>query len=113
MVIPDGFKTVIGDKFFDKSLKLYASSIGKDAHNTSYLIKGALTSTIACNAFYDQLERIKTDYGIDEDVAVTFTTHIAVNKGQLCEFDGRDLIIAESIKRDSHYFLIAKSCSLR
>ena len=108
MEIPQDFKDVIAEAFYDKDFIVYSKTNIIDAEGWLRDKENASGATIVCNIQFDNLEEIQQDYGLDEaiDAYITSATNIAV--GTLGKYNGVLYRVIKSIPFDSHNLMLIR-----
>lgn len=112
MRIPQGFKDVIKNTFYDKVLTLYTTST--EVSDTGWVRQKANSgTTFSGNIQFDKLDRVREEYGLDQSVSATLTTDQVLGEDQIIGYAGKAYKVIRSLKRDSHYFAVLKEWSLK
>lgn len=114
MRIPNKFKQVIKDTFYDKEVDLY--SVTTEPDSDGFVRKGepaTKTGSFLGNVNFDKLDAIQEEYGIDQDIDITISTDEDVSLDQVISYGGRFYKVIRAIQNDSHNLLIAQKCLLK
>lgn len=88
---------------------MYTSTLVTDIHGGRRKSATVIESgSFLANVNFSKLDKIKENYGIQEDIEMTITTNTNVPTGQIIGYLDKKLEILRSIPFDSHYLLIAK-----
>jgi len=111
MRIPSKFTQVIADTFFDKTIDLY--SVGEITDKEGFTRRDVLLKTgdFTGNVYFTNLEEVRQDYGIEEQIDVVISTHEEIEAGVIVGYGGKDYRVVKAIPRDSHNLLIGRSWS--
>lgn len=114
MRIPNKFKQVIKDTFYDKEVDLY--NVTTEADSQGFVRNGepaTKTGSFLGNVSFDKLDLVQEEYGITEDVDMTISTDEDVSLNQILSYGGRFYKVIRAIENDSHNLLIAQKCLLK
>lgn len=105
MKIPNGFTSTIADTFYDKEITPYVITTSTDDEGftkTDFSTEG--TSFMGNVSF--NMDRVKKDYGIDEDIDIKISTHEDVDG--ILEYDSVKYEIVKKVVRDTHIIYLCK-----
>lgn len=108
MTIPNNFRTTIGDKFFDKTISIYNQELIKNAHGGVRIADDGVSGTFVGNVNFSKLDTIREEYGINEVIDMTITTHEEVENETIIGYLDNQYKVIRSIPFDTHYLLIAQ-----
>ena len=114
MNIPDKFKEIISAKLYDKTVFLVDVIEGVDKHG--YVRKGEPTTetgSFLAHVWFNELDKIQEEYGIDEKIDIALTTDEAVSGDQVLRYGTVYYKVVKAIPYDSHKFVVGKKCLLR
>lgn len=111
MNIPDGFKDNIAKHFFDKTITLYTTEETVDSEGWATMEETATATTVKGNVNFNNLEVVRQDYGIEEEIDITITLHDDIGVNTVVKYDDVLYKIVKAIPRDSHNLLVGKKWS--
>jgi hypothetical protein len=111
MNIPDGFTKNIAKHFFDKTLTLYTTEESVDSEGWAVMEETATATTVKGNVSFDNLEVVRQDFGIDEEVDITVTLHDDIGVNTIVKYDDVLYKIVKAIPSDSHNLLVGTKWS--
>ena len=110
MNIPESFKKVIADTFYDKKLELWTEGTIRDVEGAVIANgkKDKVTDFIG-NFQFQTREKIQQEYGQEIDAEAIITCDfIDAEIGNIVVYNNKDYIIRSSIKCDSHMTILVK-----
>jgi hypothetical protein len=108
--VGNDFKNAIASVFYDKEITLYDLTIVQDADGSTrqeYIESG---DTFLGNARFNNLERIRADYGIAEIIDIAITTQETIQNGAILGYDSKFFEVVKVIPFDSHNLIVGKQC---
>lgn len=107
MKLPNRFKNVIANTFYDKSLPIYSISTSYNDEGGVIEGKKTLIETLSCNVQIQNVEKIRQTYGEDivAEVTVTCCNTIATEKN-VAIYNDIEYEIVKIIPNDSHTTLL-------
>ncbi len=108
MQIPDSFKNKIAQAFFDKTLIKCEIVETKNLDGEVILAAEATEDVIMGNVSFDKLDRIQQQYGLEEQIDMTFTTHDVMANDEVYSYLDIKYKVYRAIPFDSHYFILLK-----
>lgn len=110
MQIPDLFKQIIADTFYDKDIEIWSSGTIKDDEG-AVIGNGKLDKidSFKGNFQFTTREYIQQEYGkeIEANAIVTCDTTVA-QLGNILVYNGKDYTIKNVVPSDSHITLLVK-----
>lgn len=110
MLLPDNFKDVIANNFYDKTVEILQKTETLD--NEGGVIKEGTTvaSTFTANVQFTANDEFKTDLGLikDIDIAISCSTDTTVEVDDLLQYEGIKYIAINVLKYDSHKLIVGK-----
>lgn len=108
MKVPNGFINNIANYFYDKTFTVYTSSEVVDDEGWASINETATTNTFTGNINFDRLEEVQKEYGIDEEIDATISTHEDIENGTILKYDADIYKVIQAIPYDTHNILIIK-----
>ena len=105
MNIPNSFRTQIANAFYDKEIELL--SVVETTNNEGQVRRQLSQSgeRVKGNVQYSNLERLREEYGIDEEVELSITTQDTVET-EAIRFDGEDFEVVKNIPFAAYNLII-------
>lgn len=112
MKIPESFITAIKKQFYDKEILFY--EIEEVADENGYVKKALVGNgdSVLGNVRFGNLEEVKQDYGIMEDIELVITTDVSVS-GRVAKYRDRYYEVVKNIPFDSHNLIVCKKWLLK
>lgn len=108
MKIPNSFKNVIANNFYDKEIIIIKSNTLTDDEGDIISTKTEEVGSIKCNLNFSNCKKIKEDYGFNYDINIAITTTLenALNVKDIIKYQDKLYKITDKINYDSHSFLV-------
>lgn len=107
MELPEDFKNIIANTFYDKTLIIYSTESVKDDEGFATSEATTTNTYILGNVRFDKLDKVALDYGITDKIDMTVTTNDVIDAGTILGYGNNKYKVLRSIPFDSHYLLIA------
>ena len=111
MRVPNAVKNNISDFFYDKTFTVYSKEASVDDEGFVSNEAEATTETFEGNVAFDNLEQIREDYGIKEEVNIKISTHKDIGLGTVVGYNNVLYKIVGKIPSDSHIILLGQKWS--
>lgn len=108
MKLPSNFKHNIDKYFYDKDFDVYSSKEVVDDEGWGAVSEETIQGSFKGNVAFDNLAEIQQNYGIEEEIDITISTHEEVELGSLVGYDSVLYKIIRAIPLDSHNLLMGK-----
>lgn len=108
MKITDSFTEAIKNTFYDKELTVMVKKSTKDTFGEIIVTVTMGTVKIHGNVRQSNLQEIREDYGIHEDIDIAITTNDNVVLGSILNYEGKNYRITSSRQFDSHNLLVGQ-----
>lgn len=110
MQIPNLFKEVIKNTFYDKKIDIYGTTDEIGLELDDIKVKGELKeSNLSCNVHFIGNEVAKQNYGLDIEANIMVTCDETVaDLSDIITYQGQDYTITGKLTPDSHTKLFAK-----
>jgi len=102
-----GFKKNIARHFYDKTFTEYSSVDSTDSEGWTSKTNTE-GSTFSGNISYSRLEEVRKEYGIEEQIDATISTHEDIANGTLIKYGSVMYEVVQAIPHDTHNILIIK-----
>lgn len=110
MQIPDDFKSVIADTFYDKTITLYTVEEVVDEEGWARMSETESDSFVGSVSF-SELAKVQEEYGLREAIDMVVSTHEDVSVGSVLGYGDHLYKVVSAIPFDSHYLILAKKWS--
>lgn len=111
MEISDEFKNNISNFFYDKTFTVYSKEADVDEEGFVSNDVEATSETFKGNVAFDNLEQMREDYGIKEEVNIKISTHKDIALGTVIGYENALYKIVGKIPSDSHIILLGQKWS--
>ena len=111
MRITDSFTKAIEDTFYDKELTLMVQTESVNDFGETIISITPGTTTITGNVRQSNLQEVREDYGIHEEIDIAITTNDDVELGSILSYNGQNYRMTSVREFDSHNLLVGSEWS--
>lgn len=111
MKITDSFTEAIKNTFYDKELTLMVENTTTDSFGEPITTVTTGSTKITGNVRQSNLQEIREDYGIHEQIDIAITTNDDVEIGSILNYQNQDYRITSAREFDSHNLLVGQEWS--
>ena len=112
LYIDDSFKNAISSVFYDKEFIVCTIEELQEADGTAYKAFTVTETVFDGNIFFNNLEKIREDYGIKEEIDYVISTQYDIDTGSIFKYNNQYFNINKALPFDSHNLLVGDLCLL-